>query len=114
MSFPHPNASNPAVVPCQDPQLVVVRGLLLDHQQRMETNSLSVLATRIARASYGVVQREVYSPAKHFDEEVIQDKFDKNKRWALNQVRWMIRKACVLETFLQQKLLSLTPLCRVI
>lgn len=95
VSFPHPNATKAVVVPCQDPQLVVVRGLLLDHQQRMETGSLSVLATRIARASYGVVIKEVYSPAKHFDEDVIQDPFNSSKRWAVNQVQWMIRKARV-------------------
>ncbi|KAK8144135.1 hypothetical protein G3M48_006267 [Beauveria asiatica] len=92
VSFPHPNATNAVVVPCQDPQLVVVRGLLLDHQQRMETGNLSVLATRVARASYGIVMREAYSPAKHFDEEVIRDQFDPRKRWAVNQVQWMIRK----------------------
>ncbi|KGQ09613.1 hypothetical protein BBAD15_g5053 [Beauveria bassiana D1-5] len=92
VSFPHPNATNAVVVPCQDPQLVVVRGLLLDHQQRMETENLSVLATRVARASYGIVMREAYSPAKHFDEEVIRDRFDPRQRWAVNQVKWMIRK----------------------
>ncbi|KAJ4147944.1 hypothetical protein LMH87_002437 [Akanthomyces muscarius] len=92
VSFPHPNATTAVVVPCQDPQLVVVRGLLLDHQQRMETGNLSVLASRVARASYGVVVKEVYSPAKHFDEEVISDPFNSGKRWAVNQVQWMIRK----------------------
>ncbi|KAJ6788470.1 hypothetical protein PWT90_02615 [Aphanocladium album] len=92
VSFPHPNATKAVVVPCQDPQLVVVRGLLLDHQQRMETGHMSVLATRIARASYGIIMKEVYSPAKHFDEEVIQDPFNPSKRWAVNQIKWMIRK----------------------
>lgn len=95
--FPHPNATNAVVVPCQDPQLVVVRGLLLDHQQRMETGNMSVLAARIARASYGIIMREVYSPAKHFDEDVLQDPFDPRKRWAVNQVKWMIRKVIIPE-----------------
>lgn len=99
VSFPHPKATGAVVVPCQDPQLVVVRGLLLDHQQRMETGHLSVLATRIARASYGVVIKEIYSPAKHFDEDVIQDQFDPSKRWAVNQVKWMIRKVGSEEAF---------------
>lgn len=99
VTFPHPNATNAVVVPCQDPQLVVVRGLLLDHQQRMETGSFSVLAARIARASYGVVVKEVYSPAKHFDEQVMRDEFDPSKRWAVNQVQWMIRKVGSLEEF---------------
>lgn len=97
VSFPHPNATTAVVVPCQDPQLVVVRGLLLDHQQRMETGNMSVLASRVARASYGVIVKEVYSPAKHFDEEVISDQFGSGKRWAVNQVQWMIRKVRQLE-----------------
>ncbi|KAH8709286.1 hypothetical protein HC256_009210 [Beauveria bassiana] len=58
----------------------------------METENLSVLATRVARASYGIVMKEAYSPAKHFDEEVIRDRFDPRQRWAVNQVKWMIRK----------------------
>ncbi len=92
MAVPHPNATHAAVVPCQDPQLVVVRGLLLDHQQRMETGNLSVLATRVARASYGVVVKEAYSPAQHFNEDVVEDPFDSKKRWAINQIQWLIRK----------------------
>ncbi|KAK2591513.1 hypothetical protein QQS21_010788 [Conoideocrella luteorostrata] len=91
-SSPHPNAAQADVIPCQDPQLVVVRGLLLDHQQKMETGNLSVLASRVARASYGVVVREVYSPARHFDEELFQDPSGSKTLWAVNQIRWMIRK----------------------
>lgn len=93
-SFPHPNAAQAVVVPCQDPQLVVVRGLLLDHQQQLESGQLSVLATRVARASYGVRVRQVYSPAQHFNEDVIRDPFDSKKLWAVNQIQWMIRKVC--------------------
>ncbi|TDZ35296.1 hypothetical protein C8035_v009826 [Colletotrichum spinosum] len=91
-NYAHQNATQISVVPCQDPQLVVVRGLVLDHQQRMETGRLSVLATRIARASYGVVIKEIYSPQEHFDEEIRNDTFDPKKRWAINQIRWLIRK----------------------
>lgn len=90
--YSHQNAEKVAVIPCQDPQLVVVRGLLLDHQQKMETGRLSVLATRIARASYGVVIKEVYSPQMHFNEDIRNDAFDPKKKWAVNQIRWLIRK----------------------
>ncbi|KID83298.1 Hsp70 family chaperone [Metarhizium guizhouense ARSEF 977] len=96
-SFPHPNAAHAVVVPCQDPQLVVVRGLLLDHQQNLESGQLSVLATRVARASYGVRVRQVYSPAQHFNEDVIRDTFDSKKLWAVNQIQWMIRKGDVID-----------------
>ncbi|KAF4589832.1 Hsp70 family chaperone [Ophiocordyceps camponoti-floridani] len=89
---PHPNAPSPNVVPVQDAQLVVVRGLLQDHHQRAQSGAVSVLATRIARASYGVVVKQIYTPAQHFDEDVVRDRFDGTRRWAVNQIQWLIRK----------------------
>ncbi|KZL70401.1 Hsp70 family chaperone [Colletotrichum tofieldiae] len=96
VSYPHSNANQVSVVPCQDPQLVVVRGLLLDHQQKMESGNLSVLASRIARASYGVIVKEVYSSALHFDEDIHDDPFDSTQKWAVNQIQWLIRKGDVI------------------
>lgn len=94
LSHKHPNASDQVqVIPCNDPQLVVVRGLLLDRQQRWESGgATSVLSTRIARASYGVIVQEIYVPAVHDNEDVRVDPFEKNKKWALNQIQWLIKK----------------------
>ncbi|KAL7940953.1 hypothetical protein V8C42DRAFT_201089 [Trichoderma barbatum] len=92
VAYPHINAMSVAVVPCHDPQLVVVRGLLLDHQQRMDTGNFPVLAARIARSSYGIIVREMYSAATHFDEEVVQDQWNPKKKWAVNQIQWIIKK----------------------
>ncbi|KAF7554297.1 hypothetical protein G7Z17_g3034 [Cylindrodendrum hubeiense] len=92
MVINHPNARQVVVIPCNEPQLVVVRGLLLDQQQKLETGNMAVLASRIARASYGVVIREPYSPATHFDEDIAEDRFNGKKKWALNQIQWLIRK----------------------
>ncbi|RFU80066.1 hsp70 family chaperone [Trichoderma arundinaceum] len=97
LSYPHINATQVAVVPCHDPQLVVVRGLLLDHQQRTETGNIPVLAARIARSSYGIVVREMYSPATHFDEDVVQDPWNRKKKWAANQIQWLIRKGDIVD-----------------
>lgn len=91
-NYNHPNARQIVVIPCQDPQLVVVRGLLFDRQQKMETGDMAVLATRIARASYGIVVRELYQPAIHFDEDIQGDAFIPNQKWAVNQIQWLIRK----------------------
>lgn len=88
----HPNAGHVAILCAQEPQLVVVRGLLEDRKQRMETGNMSVLASRIARVSYGVVVKQVYSPIHHFDAEVQEDQFDKTTKFALNQIQWLIRK----------------------
>lgn len=92
--YQHPNARRIIVVPCQEPQLIVVRGLLLDRQQKMQTGNMSVLATRIARMSYGVMVQERYNPVLHFDEDVREDAFNPKERWAVNQIQWLIRKVC--------------------
>lgn len=98
LTYPHPNANRVAVIPCNDPQLVVVRGLLLDRQQRWQTNSTkSILASRIARASYGVIVRQMYTPSRHFGEDIRTDAFDKSKRWAINQIQWLIKKGDVVD-----------------
>jgi len=91
-SIRHPNAQAVTIIPCTDPQLVVVRGLLLDRQQKMETGNMAVLATRVARASYGIVVSEVYSAQLHFNEDVESDRFEPDKKWAKNQIQWLIRK----------------------
>ncbi|KAK8137319.1 hsp70 family chaperone [Apiospora sp. TS-2023a] len=88
----HPNAGQVAILCAQEPQLVVVRGLLEDRKQRMESGNMSVLASRIARVSYGVVVKQVYSPIHHFDADVQEDQFDKTTKFALNQIQWLIRK----------------------
>lgn len=98
LSFPHPNARRVAVIPCNDPQLVVVRGLLLDRQQRWLTNNTkSILASRMARTSYGVVVQRTYSPEVHVGEEVRVDKYDNKKKWAVNQIQWLIKKGDVVD-----------------
>jgi hypothetical protein len=97
-SYSHPSANNVAVIPCNDPQLVVVRGLLLSWEQKWQTGGqASVLATRIARASYGVIIMEEYNPSKHFLEDTITDAMDPKKKWALNQIQWLIRKGDVVD-----------------
>lgn len=93
-SLQHPNARSIIVIPSQEPQLVVARGVLENKRQMMESGNKSVLSNWIARASYGVIVQEVYSPAKHFDEDVRQDPFEVGKKWATNQIQWLIKKVC--------------------
>ena len=95
-AFPHPNAQQVQTLPCMDPQLVVIRGLLLDRQQSLDTGNMSVLAARVARASYGVVVQEVYSPNVHFNEDIRPDAYEPTKRWAVNQIQWLIRKGDII------------------
>jgi hypothetical protein len=69
-----------------------VRGLLYEQQQKSSPDAAGVLKTRIARASYGVKIRELYSPLIHSDEDVVEDRFLPNVAWAINQIQWIIRK----------------------
>ncbi|SPJ84068.1 related to hsp70 protein [Fusarium torulosum] len=89
---PHPSATEIAVVPCREPQLAVARGLLFSHQQRWENDRMPVIVSHIARASYGVIVQQLYSPAQHFGEDIRDDPYERNKRWAVNQVQWLIKK----------------------
>ncbi|KAJ4209414.1 hypothetical protein NW767_001321 [Fusarium falciforme] len=91
-SLQHPNARNIIVIPSQEPQLAVARGVLENKRQMMEPGNKSVLSNWIARASYGVIVQEAYSPAKHFDEDVRVDPFERGKKWAINQIQWLIKK----------------------
>ncbi|KAI6777669.1 hsp70 family chaperone [Emericellopsis cladophorae] len=90
---PHPAAVGIRIVPCNEPQLVVARGLLLDEQQKWQTGStMSVLSTRVARASYGIIVMEEYVPSLHYGETVFNDRFDPKKQWVSNQIQWLIKK----------------------
>jgi hypothetical protein len=37
-------------------------------------------------------------PALHFDEDIRQDPWDPNVKWATNQIQWLIRKVCYHES----------------
>ena len=82
---------------CADPQLVVVKGLLLDRKN-------SILRTRIARASYGVVVEQRYSKKVHFGQLVRLDPFDK-KKYVTDQIHWLVKKGDKITT---DKTFSLT------
>ncbi|EON96601.1 putative hsp70 family chaperone protein [Phaeoacremonium minimum UCRPA7] len=59
--------------------------------QRLDTGINSVLLTRKARASYGVIGMVKYNAEKHFNQDIYEDKFD-GQRYALNQINWLIKK----------------------
>lgn len=90
---PHPNAAHIKIVQAHDPQLVVVKGLILDRLQKLETGDKPVLATRKARASYGVMCKMKYNPQIHFQEELKTDPLD-GQVYAMSQIDWLIRKVC--------------------
>ncbi|KAK4199553.1 hypothetical protein QBC40DRAFT_281573 [Triangularia verruculosa] len=66
------------------PQLVVVHGLLLEQSQ-------GVLRERIARASYGLLITQLYSPKTHFGQEISRDSYDR-KKYVHNQIHWVVKQ----------------------
>lgn len=91
MSDPHPSAQGIKIISSTDPQLVVVKGLLFDRLQKLESGTKSVLVTRKARASYGLMCKMKYNPEIHFQEELKTDPLD-GQTYAMSQIDWLIKK----------------------
>lgn len=91
VASPHPNAAQIKIISASDPQLVVVKGLLLDRLQKLESGSKPVLVTRKARSSYGMVCKIKYNPDIHFQEELKKDPLD-GQTYAMSQIDWLIKK----------------------
>ncbi|KAK8867494.1 Hsp70 chaperone protein [Apiospora arundinis] len=94
---PHPYARNVKILQAMEPQLVVVKGLLLDRMQRLDSGSLPVIVSRIARSSYGVVCKVKYDPNIHVNEDVVKDPFD-GEKYAMGQIDWLIKKGDPVDT----------------
>ncbi|RDW63374.1 hypothetical protein BP6252_10919 [Coleophoma cylindrospora] len=90
-SSPHTSAPNLIIIKSSDPRLAVVKGLLLDRRQKL-VSPHSVLITRVARASYGVICRMPYDPNLHASEDVEMDPYNKKHKWAVRQIDWLIKK----------------------
>lgn len=91
VSNPHPYASKAKILQALEPQLVVVKGLLLDRMQRLDSGSTPVIVSRVARSSYGVVCKQKYDPNIHFNQLVIQDPID-GEKYVMGQIDWLIKK----------------------
>jgi hypothetical protein len=79
------------IIRCKFPQLAVVKGLIADKRQKLECGT-SLLTHRVARRSYGVICMEPYNPNIHVGEDVMMDRYIPGKRWATNQIDWVIKK----------------------
>lgn len=80
-----------SIIRCKFPQLAVVKGLVVDRRQKLESGT-ALLTYRVARRSYGILCREPWNPNIHIDEDVVMDSFIPDLRWANNQIDWIIRK----------------------
>lgn len=91
MTSTHPYAQKVKVLQAADPQLVVVKGLLLDRLQKLDSGRDPVIVSRVARASYGVIYKTKYNPDIHYDEDISTDPFD-GEKYVTNQIDWIIKK----------------------
>ncbi|OAL39967.1 hypothetical protein AYO20_00880 [Fonsecaea nubica] len=89
------------VVQIPDPQLAVVRGLLMSraHQlaaDRLAAASRPVLRARVARISYGVVCNQLFNPHMHRDQDIFRDKTDR-RVYARDQIKWLVVAGTLLD-----------------
>lgn len=100
VSKPHPYARTVKILQAMEPQLVVVKALLLDRMQRLESGSVPVIVSRIARSSYGVVCKARYDPNIHLNENVVTDPLD-GQKYAMGMIDWLIKKVSLYYRFIK-------------
>ncbi|KAL8371984.1 hypothetical protein RB595_001684 [Gaeumannomyces hyphopodioides] len=93
---PHPCARQMQILQAPDPQLVVVKGLLLDRMQKLDSGYKPVLVQRRARANYGLVCKIKYNPEIHIDEDIKEDPLD-GQKYATGQIDWVIKKGDMID-----------------
>ena len=82
---PHACAKQIKIIQASNPQLVVVKGLLQDRLQSLDSNIAPVIVSRIARASYGIVCKRRYNPLIHINDTIEKDRYD-GEKYALSQI----------------------------
>ncbi|KAI0444149.1 hypothetical protein F4803DRAFT_512206 [Xylaria telfairii] len=105
---PHICAKKIKIIQASNPQLVVVKGLLQDRLQSLDSNIAPVIVSRIARASYGILCKRKYNPLIHINDTIKKDAYD-GEKYAMSQIDWIIRKgdrvstnAPIVQTFTQR------------
>lgn len=86
------NTSGMHMLLAEDPQLAVVLGLVTDRAQELGQQTKTI-THRCARVSYGVVVNQRFDPERHHNQVIYRDPRDK-KKWALNQIEWLIKEVC--------------------
>ncbi|KAB8077963.1 hypothetical protein BDV29DRAFT_167418 [Aspergillus leporis] len=84
----HSNAENMQILLADEPQLVVVHGLVLDRIQQIKRGVVT-FGSRCAPVSYGIMCDKLYDPKKHVGEPVRLDPRD-NNMFAVDQIDWLV------------------------
>ncbi|KAJ5189910.1 hypothetical protein N7472_008924 [Penicillium cf. griseofulvum] len=84
----HPNAVGMQILVADEPQLVVVHGLVLDRIQQIKRGVVT-FESRCSPISYGIICDKLYNPEKHVGERVRVDPRDKNT-YVIDQIDWLV------------------------
>ncbi|KAJ5655126.1 hypothetical protein N7490_002129 [Penicillium lividum] len=87
-SHGHPNADGMQILVADEPQLVVVHGLVTDRIQQIKRGVLT-FGSRCSPVSYGVVCDKIYNPENHIGQAVRLDPRDK-VTYAVDQIDWLV------------------------
>lgn len=82
------NGGSLNVLVARDPQLAVVKGLVLERAQTVEQN-IPVWSGRCCRVSYGILCRRIYNPKEHFGEPTVKDPLT-GVLWVEDLIDWII------------------------
>ncbi|KAJ5726652.1 uncharacterized protein N7483_008009 [Penicillium malachiteum] len=85
---PHYNAHSMAILVADEPQLVVVHGLVLDRVQQLK-KGVVMFGSRCSPMSYGIICDKLFDPSKHSSEPSRFDARDK-KKFAIGQIDWLV------------------------
>lgn len=84
------NGSRPQILVAVEPQLAVVRGLVMDIIQTL-SHDVPVWTGRRCRVSYGILCRLPYDSADHIGEPTMKDPLT-GQLWVEDQIDWIIRE----------------------
>lgn len=77
------------VLVAADPQLAVVKGLVMERAQSIEQD-VPVWMGRCCRVSYGILCRRRYKAKEHFGEPTVKDPLT-GELWVEDQIDWIIK-----------------------
>lgn len=83
------NGGSLNVLVARDPQLAVVKGLVMERAQTVEQD-IPVWSGRCCRVSYGILCRRIYKPKEHFGEPTVKDPLT-GELWVEDQIDWIIK-----------------------
>ncbi|EED18796.1 conserved hypothetical protein [Talaromyces stipitatus ATCC 10500] len=83
-----PDQTGMHVLMADEPQLVVVHGLVLDRTQQLQ-QGVVIFESRCSPVSYGIICDEIYDPVRHVAEPIRLDPRD-NNIYATRQIDWLV------------------------